>query len=453
MMAELLTLMDVADVYLDDRYLDGLDGVVDRYTCMCVGSCVEYDAVHAAEGSIFLSVCSVEVRLVPEPRQVYGIYDVPFVVALVVGNLIVRVGCTELVEIVLEGLCTIDSRLSATQEIQIRSVDDQNFHNFLVLLAEKPYICAAKLRFFRDMTNNFLDKYYSYLKFERNFTENSVQAYLSDIAKLQKYADGLGKSLLELEPVEIEQFIWGLHEVGIVPKSQKRILIGVRAFYKFLRLEGVMEKDPTDCIDSPKLPEIIPTVLTVEEVNAIIAAADPSTIDGQRNRAILETLYSCGLRVSELTELRMSHIYEKEGFIQVFGKGRKERIVPISDVALQEIKNYEAFKYELDVKRGFEDYVFLNRFGRKLSRIMVFNIVKRYCQEANIQKEVSPHTFRHTFATHLLEGGANLRAIQMMLGHEQISTTEIYTKVDRQMLREEILTYHPRNKRKESVDK
>lgn len=320
-------------------------------------------------------------------------------------------------------------------------------------MAEKPYICAAKLRFFRDMTNNFLDKYYSYLKFERNFTENSVQAYLSDIAKLQKYADGLGKSLLELEPVEIEQFIWGLHEVGIVPKSQKRILIGVRAFYKFLRLEGVMEKDPTDCIDSPKLPEIIPTVLTVEEVNAIIAAADPSTIDGQRNRAILETLYSCGLRVSELTELRMSHIYEKEGFIQVFGKGRKERIVPISDAALQEIKNYEAFKYELDVKRGFEDYVFLNRFGRKLSRIMVFNIVKRYCQEANIQKEVSPHTFRHTFATHLLEGGANLRAIQMMLGHEQISTTEIYTKVDRQMLREEILTYHPRNKRKESVDK
>ena len=303
------------------------------------------------------------------------------------------------------------------------------------------------------MTNNYLNKYYSYLKFERNFTENSVQAYLSDIAKLQKYADGLGKSLLELEPMEVEQFIWGLHEVGIVPKSQKRILIGVRAFYKFLRLEGVMEKDPTDCIDSPKLPEIIPTVLTLEEVNAIIAAPDPSTIDGQRNRAILETLYSCGLRVSELTELRMSHIYRNEGFIQVFGKGRKERIVPISESALKEIDNYEAFRYEIDVQRGFEDYVFLNRQGRKLSRIMVFKIVKRYCEEANIQKEVSPHTFRHTFATHLLEGGANLRAIQMMLGHEQISTTEIYTKVDRQMLREEILTYHPRNKRKESVDK
>lgn len=298
------------------------------------------------------------------------------------------------------------------------------------------------------MSNNYFDKYYSYLKFERNFTENSVQAYLSDIAKLQKYADGLGKVLVDLTPLEVEQFIWGLHELGIVAKSQKRILVGIRAYYKFLRLEGIMETDPTDCIDSPKLPEIIPTVLTVEEVNKIISVPDPSTVDGQRNRAMLETLYSCGLRVSELTELRRSHIFAKEGFIQVLGKGRKERIVPIAESALKEIELYEDFKYEIDVKRGYEDYVFLNRFGRKLSRIMVFKIVKQCCKDAGITKEVSPHTFRHTFATHLLEGGANLRAIQMMLGHEQISTTEIYTKVDRQMLREEILTYHPRNKRK-----
>ncbi len=296
------------------------------------------------------------------------------------------------------------------------------------------------------MNNNNLTKYYSYLKFERNFTENSVQAYLSDIAKLQKYAESVGKELEELERMEVETFIWSLHELGISAKSQKRILVGIRSYYKFLRLGGVIEKDPTDCIDAPKLPEQIPTVLTLEEVNRIIEAPDPSTIDGQRNRAILETLYSCGLRVSELTELRSSHIFKEEGFIQVLGKGRKERIVPISEKALQEIANYEKFRYELDVKRGFEDYVFLNRFGKKLSRIMVFNVVKRYCNEAGITKEVSPHTFRHTFATHLLEGGANLRAIQMMLGHEQISTTEIYTKVDKQMLREEILTFHPRNK-------
>ena len=168
---------------------------------------------------------------------------------------------------------------------------------------------------------------------------------------------------------------------------------------------------------------------------------------GQLNSAILETLYSCGLRVSELIELRLSNIYEEEGYISVFGKGRKQRIVPIAESALREIHNSLAFRYELDVKHGFEDYVFLNRFGRKLSRIMVFNIVKRYCAEAGVTKEISPHTFRHTFTTHLLEGGANLRAIQMMLGHEQISTTEIYTKVDKQMLREEILTCHPRNKR------
>lgn len=296
------------------------------------------------------------------------------------------------------------------------------------------------------MSNNSFTKYYSYLKFERNFTENSVSAYLSDITKLQKFAEAEGMALLQLTQSDIERFLWSLHDVGISPTSQHRIIAGLRSYYKFLRLERLIDDDPTECIDSPKLPDLVPTILTVDEVNRVIAAADPSTCDGQRNRAILETLYSCGLRVSELTDLRISHIYPEQGFIQVYGKGRKERIVPIAESALQQIELYFRFRYELDVKRGFEDYVFLNRFGRSLSRIMVFNIVKRYCREANIQKEVSPHTFRHTFATHLLEGGANLRAIQMMLGHEQITTTEIYTKVDRQMLREEILTYHPRNK-------
>ena len=296
------------------------------------------------------------------------------------------------------------------------------------------------------MTNNNFTKYYSYLKFERNLTENSVSAYISDITKLQKYASSLSLSLESLTQQQIEEFLWSLRDVGITPTSQNRILAGIRSYYRFLRLERLLDTDPTECIDSPKLPEHIPTVLTLDEVNRIIAACDPSTCDGQRNRAILETLYSCGLRVSELTDLRISHIFPDEGFIQVFGKGRKERIVPIAPSALHEIELYSHFRYELDVKRGSEDYVFLNRFGSHLSRIMVFNIVRRYCQEAGIQKEVSPHTFRHTFATHLLEGGANLRAIQLMLGHEQISTTEIYTKVDRQMLREEILTYHPRNK-------
>ena len=297
------------------------------------------------------------------------------------------------------------------------------------------------------MTDNILTKYYSYLKFERNFTDNSVMAYMSDIGKLQRFAVEKGKTLLTLEQYDIEEFVSELSDLGIEASSQKRILVGARSFYKFALLDRLAENDPTELIESPKLGEHLPVVLSVDEVDRIISAADPSTCDGQRNRAILETLYSCGLRVSELIELRLSNIYEEEGYISVFGKGRKQRIVPIAESALREIHNSLAFRYELDVKHGFEDYVFLNRFGRKLSRIMVFNIVKRYCAEAGVTKDISPHTFRHTFATHLLEGGANLRAIQMMLGHEQISTTEIYTKVDKQMLREEILTCHPRNKR------
>lgn len=297
------------------------------------------------------------------------------------------------------------------------------------------------------MTDNILTKYYTYLKFERNFADNSVMAYMSDIGKLQRFAVEKGKTLLTLEQYDIEEFVSELSDLGIEASSQKRILVGARSFYKFALLARLAENDPTELIESPKLGEHLPVVLSVDEVDRIISAADPSTCDGQRNRAILETLYSCGLRVSELIELRLSNIYEEEGYISVFGKGRKQRIVPIAESALREIHNSLAFRYELDVKHGFEDYVFLNRFGRKLSRIMVFNIVKRYCAEAGVAKEISPHTFRHTFATHLLEGGANLRAIQMMLGHEQISTTEIYTKVDKQMLREEILTCHPRNKR------
>lgn len=298
------------------------------------------------------------------------------------------------------------------------------------------------------MTDNNLINYQSFLKFERNLTENSVEAYVSDVKKLQVFVGNKGKTLEDADSADIEEFLCGLHEVGISPSSQKRILVGIRSYYKFLRLEGKLDSDPTELIDSPKLGDQLPTVLSVEEVDRMISCADPSTCDGQRNRAILETLYSCGLRVSELTELKISNIFEKERYLLVFGKGRKERIVPISDSALREIHNYYEFRYELDVKPGYQDYVFLNRFGRKLSRMMVFNLVKRYAQEANVQKVISPHTFRHTFATHLLEGGANLRAIQLMLGHEQISTTEIYTKVDKQMLKEEILTYHPRNKRK-----
>ena len=308
------------------------------------------------------------------------------------------------------------------------------------------FFCAAKIMNIFRMNENYLVNYHSFLKFERNFTDNSVEAYISDIKKLQMFAETKGLTLETMSQLDIEEFLCGLRDLGIAPSSQKRILVGIRSFYKFMRLEEHIEVDPTELLETPKLGDHLPSVLSIEEVDAMIQATDPSTCDGQRNRAILETLYSCGLRVSELTDLRISNIFKAEHYILVNGKGRKQRIVPISDSALREIENYMAFRYELDVKTGYQDHVFLNRFGRSLSRMMVFNVVKRYAQEAGVQKEISPHTFRHTFATHLLEGGANLRAIQMMLGHEQISTTEIYMKVDRQMLKEEILTFHPRNK-------
>lgn len=296
------------------------------------------------------------------------------------------------------------------------------------------------------MNDKILTNYYAYLKFERNFTDNTVQAYVSDVQKLQRYVENHARTLETAETPDILSFLCTLRDVGISPESQARILSGIKSFYRFLLMERILSKDPSELVEAPQKVKKVPVVLSLEEVNRIIQAPDPATCLGQRNRAILETLYSCGIRVSELIALRISNIYEKEGFIMVMGKGRKQRIVPIAESALNELRLFFAFRYELDVKPGHEDYVFLNRFGRKMSRIAVFNIVKQYCAEVGITKEISPHTFRHTFATHLLEGGANLRAIQMMLGHEQISTTELYAKADSQFLREDILTYHPRNK-------
>jgi integrase/recombinase XerD len=296
------------------------------------------------------------------------------------------------------------------------------------------------------VSDNHLTKYISYLKYEKNLTDNSVDAYLRDLQKLARWAEGRASSVADLGQLDLEAFLCSLHDVGITPTSQRRILSGIKSYYRFLQLDHVIERDPSELIEAPKVGQHLPTVLTLEEVNRVIAQPDVSTPLGQRNRAILETLYSCGVRVSELIGLRISNIYEKEGYIRVDGKGRKQRIVPIAESALREIHNYFLFRYEMDVKPGSEDIVFLNRFGGAMTRMAVFNIIKQYCAAAGIQKEVSPHTFRHTFATHLLEGGANLRAIQMMLGHEQISTTEIYSQVDRQFLKEEILAYHPRNK-------
>lgn len=249
---------------------------------------------------------------------------------------------------------------------------------------------------------------------------------------------------------DLENFSAGLHDIGIHPRSQARILSGIRSFYRFLTLDDYIRQDPSELLESPQIGKHLPDILTVEEIDALIGAIDQGTPEGQRNRAILETLYSCGLRVSELCNLRLSDLYLSEGFIKVEGKGNKQRLVPISPRAVNELKNYFVEREETKIRPGYEDFVFISRIGKNISRIMVFHIIKELADQIGLKKSISPHTFRHSFATHLLEGGANLRAIQCMLGHESIGTTEIYTHIDRNMLRQEIIEHHPRNKKKQS---
>lgn len=293
-----------------------------------------------------------------------------------------------------------------------------------------------------------LQKYKQYLRLEKSLSDNTVEAYLTDLDKLLAYLALEEKHVTEVRLSDLEHFSAGLHDVGIHPRSQARVLSGVRAFYRFLLLEDYIAQDPTELLESPKIGQHLPDVLSVEEIDALIGAIDTGTKEGIRNRAILETLYSCGLRVSELCHLKFSDLFLKEGFIRVEGKGSKQRLVPISPRAIRELEAYFPVRIEGKILQGFEDYVFISRFGKNISRIMVFHIIKTLAQELGLKKTISPHTFRHSFATHLLEGGANLRAIQTMLGHETITTTEIYTHIDRSRLREEILLHHPRNLKK-----
>jgi integrase/recombinase XerD len=294
---------------------------------------------------------------------------------------------------------------------------------------------------------SLVDLYQAYLLSEKSLSKNSAEAYLSDLNKLLSYTAEIGKHPMDVRLEDLQAMIVSLHDLGINPRSQARIISGIKSFYRFLSLENLIQIDPTELLESPKIGLKLPEFLTVNEINAIIAAIDVSQPEGQRNRAIIETLYSCGLRVSELTGLRFSDLYIDEEFIKVEGKGSKQRLVPISPAAIKEINLYLIDRNLIPVKKGYEDILFLNRRGKALSRIMVFHIVKVSADIAGIKKNVSPHTFRHSFATHLLEGGANLRAIQQMLGHEKITTTEIYTHLDRDFLRSEILEHHPRNKK------
>jgi len=298
----------------------------------------------------------------------------------------------------------------------------------------------------KETEKYYTDKYRTWLRLEKGLSPHTIEAYLDDLHKLFQFVMHEGLHILQIRYSDLQQFLAQLRDIGISPRSQARIISGIKSFYRFLLLEDFVRSDPTELLESPKIGMKLPEVLSVDEINRILDSIDLSTPTGQRNRAMLEVLYSCGLRVSELVNLKYPDIYVEDEFIRVEGKGRKQRLVPISQAAIREIRNYLDDRRNITVQKGSEDILFLNQRGVKLTRVMVFYIIKAHAELAGIKKTISPHTFRHSFATHLLEGGANLRAIQLMLGHEKITTTELYTHIDREYLRKEIITHHPRNR-------
>jgi integrase/recombinase XerD len=288
----------------------------------------------------------------------------------------------------------------------------------------------------------------AYLKLERSLSPNSIEAYTRDIQRLHEFA-GTQEAKLTPESItlaDLRRFITWVNELGMIPSSQARILSGIKAFYKYMLMEDLITIDPSELLESPKITRKLPDTLSYEDINALISAIDLSKPDGARNKAIMETLYGCGLRVSELTELKLSNLYLEIEFIKVLGKGSKERLVPIGGPAVKALKIWiEQVRVHNPIKKGEEDYVFLNRRGSRLSRVYIFMLIKDLAAKTGLKKTISPHTFRHSFATHLVEGGADLRAVQEMLGHESITTTEIYTHLDREYLKGTIIQYHPRN--------
>jgi|TARA_Y100000385_G_scaffold291696_1_gene371454 integrase/recombinase XerD len=294
--------------------------------------------------------------------------------------------------------------------------------------------------------NRYIKDFVSFLKIERGLAMNSILAYQNDVSKLMDFAIGLEVGPTKMTPAQIKSFVTELYDLGLSARTQSRIISGVKQFFHFLLLEGEINDDPSELIEMPKIGRKLPEVLSIEEIDSLIDAIDLSTKEGHRNKAILETLYSCGLRVSELVNLEFENIFFADGFIRVIGKGNKQRLVPVSPSVEKEIGIYvDDFRSHMKIQPGNESYVFLNRRGAKLTRVMIFTIIKHLAEKVGLKKNISPHTFRHSFATHLLEGGANLRAIQVMLGHESITTTEIYTHLDQHYLKDAIISFHPRN--------
>ncbi len=297
------------------------------------------------------------------------------------------------------------------------------------------------------MKNDLLvQKYRQYLLLEKGLSANSISAYMTDLRKLLDYTAERQLTMEDVTTTNLEELFAQLYDKGIKPRSIARMLSGVKSFFKYLFLEDYIQVNPAELLDTPSIGLKLPTVLSIEEIDALLSIIDVSTVEGARNYAIIETLYSCGLRVSELTSLRFTNLFFDEGFIRVDGKGSKQRLVPISDVAIQKINNYLVYRNSMIAKKGSEDFLFISKRGTPISRITVFYYIRKYAEEAGIKKTISPHIFRHSFATHMLERGANIRYVQAMLGHEKITTTELYTHLDRNFLRQEIISHHPLNK-------
>ncbi|MDK2851860.1 MAG: integrase/recombinase XerD [Proteiniphilum sp.] len=289
--------------------------------------------------------------------------------------------------------------------------------------------------------------YRRHLLLEKGLSSHTVEAYMGDLQKLTAFIGEQQLSYLTVEQHHLEVFLAELHDSGMAPRSVARIISGMKSFFRFLRMDHYREDNPAELMETPRIGLKLPVVLTVEEIDKLLGVIDLSTAEGTRNYAIIETLYSCGLRISELTNLRFPDLYPDEGFIRVEGKGSKQRLVPISETALQKIRNWLPYRNQIVIQKGHEEILFVSSRGKAISRITVFYYLKRYAEMAGLKKTISPHVLRHSFATHLLERGANIRVIQEMLGHEKITTTEIYTHMDRNFLRQEIIEHHPRNKR------